>query len=244
MKNKRKLLYITIIITIIILLLASIFYSYINNYYKADTNIKEYLKSSNNVKVSKNNNYYYFDGKSEDKAIIFYPGGKVEYTAYAPILHKLSENGIDCFLIKMPFNLAILNKNAADSIIKKYKYKYWYLAGHSLGGVAASTYTHDNKDKVSGLILLASYPNKTIDNKTKLLSIYGTNDGVLDLEKYKQSKKYWSKKNKEFIIYGANHSGFGNYGHQSGDKKALITNEQQQQETIDFIINRIGDVFK
>lgn len=237
MKYGKRLLYVGIIFLII---LFSILYIYVNDYYEADTDINMYLGSSGNVKVSRISNNYYFDGNGKDKAIIFYPGGKVEYTAYASLLYKISESGIDCFLVNMPFNLAIFNKNAANSIINKYKYNDWYLAGHSLGGVVASMYAYNNSDKVNGLILLASYPTNKINNKIRVLSIYGSNDGVLNLDKYKSSKKYWNNNTKEIIIDGANHSQFGNYGHQSGDKKASITREEQQQETVNYILNYLG----
>ena len=45
--------------------------------------------------------------KSSGSALIFYPGAKVEYTAYLPILEKLRQNGIASVLMKMPFNMAI-----------------------------------------------------------------------------------------------------------------------------------------
>ena len=53
-------------------------------------------------------NGYYFNGSSEDNLIIFYPGAKAEYTAYARLLHMLALRGVDTFMVKMPYNLAIL----------------------------------------------------------------------------------------------------------------------------------------
>lgn len=37
--------------------------------------------------------------------LIFYPGGKVEHTAYAPLLYACAEKGILCALIEMPGNV-------------------------------------------------------------------------------------------------------------------------------------------
>ncbi len=233
MKKKKIVLSIFIFIFVLI----SIFYIYVSSYYKATSKVNKYLKSNNIVKVTKINNGYYFNGPGKDKAIIFYQGGKVENIAYAPLLYELAEKDIDCFLPNMPYNLSIFNINAADDIINNYKYNTWYLSGHSLGGVAASIYTSNNKDKVSGLILLASYPNNKIDNNIKLLLIHGTNDGILNIDKYKSSKKYWSKKTKEVIIKGANHANFGYYGYQSKDNKATISKNNQQTRTIKEIIN-------
>ena len=45
---------------------------------------------------------------------IFYPGGKVGYTAYAPLMLALAEQDILCVLLEMPFNLAVLDSSAAE----------------------------------------------------------------------------------------------------------------------------------
>ena len=42
-----------------------------------------------------------FDGPGEGSALIFYPGGKVEAEAYAPLLFSLAEGGEDCELVEL-----------------------------------------------------------------------------------------------------------------------------------------------
>ena len=54
--------------------------------------------------------------------LTFYPGGKVEETAYAPMLHYLAEQGMDVFLVKMPFRLAVFGMNKADHVMKQHDY--------------------------------------------------------------------------------------------------------------------------
>jgi hypothetical protein len=67
--------------------------------------------------------------------LIFYPGGKVQYEAYAPLLERLSENGIFCVLVHMPANLAVFDVNAADDIREMYPdIENWYIGGHSYFG--------------------------------------------------------------------------------------------------------------
>ena len=61
------------------------------------------------------------DKEKATKALIFYPGGRVQYTAYAPLMHELAKNNFVCILVHMPGNLAVLDQNAADGIIEKYK---------------------------------------------------------------------------------------------------------------------------
>lgn len=209
---------------------------YLNNYNHADASVEKYLISNEEVSVTKIDSGYYFDGKGEKDLIIFYPGAKVEATAYAPLLYQLAQKGYDSVLIEMPFNIAILGKNKADNIINNYSYENYYLSGHSLGGAMASIYVNEH-DNIKGLILLASYSTKEID--IPVLSIYGSRDGVLKLDAYKGYKDNL-KNVEEHIIEGANHSGFAYYNTQSDDNISFITIDNQIDITINYIDNFIN----
>lgn len=93
------------------------------------------LKSDDTVTVTQTAYGWFFDGPSETDALIFYPGGKVEETAYAPLLHALAERGMDCCLVSMPFRLAVFGVNKADQVMAQYDYAHWYIGGHSLGAL-------------------------------------------------------------------------------------------------------------
>lgn len=91
------------------------------------------------MSVTKQNGNWVFVPESPTAGLIFYPGGKVENTAYTPLLHDLAEDGILCVLVKMPCNLAVLDMNAADSIPERFSevtdwYNRWALAGRGHGG--------------------------------------------------------------------------------------------------------------
>ena len=215
-----------IVIFIILFIIVGIFI-YLNTYYKATLDVNNYLKSNNIVKVRKDKNGYLFDGPGKDTILVFYPGAKVEYTSYAPLMNNLAKEGIDTFIVKMPFNIAFLKSDAVKDVMNEYKYNNWYLGGHSLGGVVAAKDT--KKHNIKGLILLASYATNKVD--CKVLSIYGSNDGVLNYNSYKNNKKNISN-NIEVVIDGGNHAYFGNYGDQKGDKKAIVTRKEQQKKTI------------
>lgn len=237
MKKQTKI-FVAILVTVIAALgIATRIYA--NDYYRA-ADIDKYIMSSNGVTVSQIDEGYFFDGPGEDKALIFYPGAKVEETAYAPIMKSLAEQGIDCFLIKMPIKLAILGANKADDIRTKYDYENYYLAGHSLGGAIAANYASEHLNDYSGLFLLAAYPTKDLTAANfPVVFIYGDNDKVLNREKLEVGFTLVPSDYKKVEIAGGNHAQFGAYGAQDGDDTATITPEEQWKITVDTILENL-----
>ena len=177
-----------------VLLLVVVSLGYLETYYRAGETAKACLtgepaQDAAAVSVQKTDTGYFFDGPGESSAIIFYGGAKVEETAYAPLLYRISQRGADCYLVKAPFRVAGTAAGAADKIIQEHAYQDYYLAGHSLGGVAVSAAAAGHPGTVKGLILLASYPNRKIPDEIPLLSIYGSEDGCLDREAYEKSRE-------------------------------------------------------
>lgn len=230
---------IKIAIVVILLLILGFALFYINDYYHAEKVAVDSLNSSDNVSVIKTSNGMLLDGPGNDTALIFYPGAKVEYTSYAPLFMNLSSQGVDCYLVEMPFNLAFLGQNSADEIIDDGNYSHYFLSGHSLGGVMAASYVN-NTNKTDGLILFASYSTSEIEKP--VLSIYGSEDKVLNVEEYNESKEFIDDNLTEFEIPGANHAQFGYYGNQSGDGTAKISAESQQGQCVNEIIEFIKGV--
>lgn len=236
-KNKKKShkgLIITLTsIVVVIVAAVSAFFIYVSNYYHAEDECADYLEDSTLVDVEKNDNYIMFKPKINllNVGYVFYPGGKVEYTSYAPMLNELAKTGITTFLVKMPFNLAVLDSDAANDIQSKYtSISNWFIGGHSLGGAMASSYVSSNVDKYTGLILLGAYSTKDLSSADLYcLSITATEDKIMNWDKYNDNKKNLpADKTTDYSIEGGNHSNFGDYGHQNGDGEASITNAQQR----------------
>lgn len=210
-----------------LLLLTAVFFLYVSNYYHADQVAINAFQYNSGI-TENDGNLTLVPSSSTDTGIIFYPGGKVEYTAYLPLLTKLQQQGYTCILINMPFNLAVFDKNAADDIFDEYpEITNWYIAGHSLGGAMASSYMADHPDKLNGLILLGSYMYGSVPSD-KALVIYGSKDQVLDRSKI-------NSEDQVVLIEGGNHAQFGDYGSQSGDGIATISSEEQQTITVNAI---------
>lgn len=213
---------------------------YVNDYYPSEITIQDYTQKNSAVQLAKIENGLFLDGGGADSAIIFYPGAKVEYIAYLPLFYELAVRGVDCFLLKMPGNLAILDMDKADDIMKAYDYEGWYLAGHSLGGAMAASYASGNLEKLKGIVLLAAYPTVSLQSDDfSVLSLYGSEDMVLNQEKLAEGRTYMPEEYTEVEIIGGNHAWFGNYGEQEGDGQALITREEQQAQTIEAILELV-----
>lgn len=231
----NKKIKIAVIIIFILIIGYGVFY--LTDYYHAQKMATDYLNGTNDVNVSKVSNGLFLDGKGNDTALIFYPGAKVEYTSYLPMFSQLASEGIDCYLVEMPFNLAFFGQDSADEIIANSSYNHYFIAGHSLGGVVASSYANKSNN-IDGLILLAAYP---IHQSTDpVLSVYGSNDKLFNLNSYNESKQLMKSNFTEFVIDGGNHAQFAFYGNQSGDGLANITAESQQNQTVQEILDFIN----
>ena len=131
--------------------------------------------------------------------------------------------------------------NAAEGIQAQYpEIENWYIGGHSLGGAMAASYVSDHADKYNGLILLGSYSTADLSNSNlNILSIYGSEDKILNQEKYSDNKSNLPNDFTEIIIEGGNHAQFGMYGIQEGDGIPTISNSKQIELTATYIINNI-----
>lgn len=225
---KKKLVRILIIIAAALGVLAAAFFIYVGDYYRV-TDRENALADTDYVSVSETDFGYFFNGPGEDEALIFYPGAKVEDLAYAELLKTIAAGGADCFLVHMPFNLAFFGTNRAGDIVSAYNYKRWYLAGHSLGGAMAAEFAAKNGEKLDGLIFLAAYSAADISSlDLKTLSIYGSEDKVLNIAKLEAGRDLIPNGYEEFVIEGGNHAGFGDYGEQRGDGETKIPANEQK----------------
>ena len=210
--------------------------SYLGVYYHAEP---EALEPSPSVKVEKIDGGYFFNGPGNEEALIFYPGAKVEATAYAPLMTALAENGMDCFLAEMPFRMAIFGSNTAEKFLNTYSYSRWTAAGHSMGGLVISGFASDHADMIDNLVLLAAYPGTEIPESISFCSIYGTLDGCLNMQAYEQAKVYWPDSSSEVVLEGGNHAQYADYGEQSGDKEPSISRNMQQEQTVAAILEAV-----
>lgn len=217
-----------------LLVLLGAFYVYTLDYYRADESVWALFDETSVVVDGRYTIFYPADSNDNRQGLIFYPGGKVEPQAYAPLLKQLADQGLTVVLVEMPFHLAVFDIQAADDIEDLgLDVDHWFLSGHSLGGAMASSYADGHADQLSGLILMGAYPINDADVPT--LVIYGTEDHGLDMDKVKLADL-------QVRLDGGNHAYFGDYGEQRGDGQATMSRPEQQRRTVAAIIQFIHTI--
>lgn len=215
---------------------------YVGDYYRTDNAAVEAFAEKFEVTVDKTKEGIIVAAPENAQAgLIFYPGGKVEFSAYEPLMIACAEKGVLCVLVEMPFNLAVLDVNAAEGIREQFpEVKSWYIGGHSLGGSMAASYISNSQESFEGLVLLGSYSTADLSQSSlKVLSLYGSEDKVMNSEKYEKYKINLPKSLTEFVIEGGCHAYFGMYGAQEGDGTPSISNEEQIAITAEKIAELI-----
>lgn len=240
-KQKKLIVWLSSILSGIIVICAACGL-YVNDYYRAENAAIQTFYGSTvaNKEVLKDGTVI-FSPDTPKAGLIFYPGGKVEHTAYEPLMFSCMQQGIACILVEMPLRLAVLDKNAAKGLKEHFpEIENWFIGGHSLGGSMAASYLKKHADEFNGLILLGAYSTADLSQTSlRVLSMYGSEDKVLNEKKYQKYKDNLPQDHKEFIINGGNHAYFGMYGEQDGDGKATLTNEKQIKKAAQKIIDTI-----
>lgn len=248
-ENNRKGWSPVITVGLIIAIVMTATASFLNDFYPAKTKdissyYNKYCPNGFTEIIKEEEDMAIYEPTGEIKAgLVFYPGAKVDFTAYAPLFAECARQGILCVVVEMPFNLAVFGINKGLDIPSQFpEVDTWYIGGHSLGGSMAASCAATHTEIFEGIVLLASY--STIDiSDYRVLSVYGTRDEVMEksnYDKYSQNlPDIFSDKLMQKEIVGGNHANFGMYGDQKGDGEATISREEQIQTTAAYIVSFI-----
>lgn len=230
-KKTIQLIFAFIITTLIVLFTFGAIW--IATPYKPSSDALALLKDSENSYFKDTGNLEFIPKEPKSKGIIFYPGGRVEAQAYSYICSALANQGYPCIIAVMPFNLAVFKIDAGDEIISKYpEIQGWIIGGHSLGGSMAARYVNQTeyKDKISGIVFLASYSDIDLSkSKIPCSILIATKDNILNFDTFSDNFKNFPDNHNLNVIQGGNHSQFGDYGLQQDDGNSEINKDEQHQ---------------
>lgn len=246
--STRRLLKPIILLAIAILLVAASTGAalYVSDYYPADAAAQEAQAdtgpyANDTITIKTIGNMTAFMPEDPIAGLVFYPGGKVEAQAYAPLMQALAAQNILSVVCAMPLNLAVFDIDAAQRVQTAFLLDFpevatWYIGGHSLGGSMAADFVSKHPDEYRGLVLLGSYSTADLSNlNLRVLTIYGSQDRILNLAAYEQNLANLPAGSEEVVLEGANHGQFGSYGYQAGDGEAAISAQEQWDQTAEII---------
>ncbi|MGD2059320.1 MAG: alpha/beta hydrolase [Acidimicrobiia bacterium] len=193
--------------------------------FPADTIALEALSNPDGIEVRESPTSIQLEpsGERSGTALTFYPGARVDARAYARILTPIALAGHEVIIVKPPLGIAFL----VFGVTRPEEATRWALAGHSLGGVAASAAVDPESD---GLLLWASYPASNLSGAADLMasSIYGTADTFTTPDDIASSEPNLPSSTAFVPIPGGIHSFFGDYGSQPGDGVPTISRDEAQ----------------
>ena len=227
---------------VFILLIGAI--TWLNQSYKPT---EELLRLVPEDQYNKVGDFYVFDPKIDfnEVGVILYPGALVEPLSYAYYANELSKQGYLVAIPEVNLNLSIIDNEKASQFTKEYEeIKSWYIAGHSMGGVSATTYASNHLNEIDGVILLGSYPSSSTDlsdTALNVLSLYAEFDGLSTEEKIFDKAENLPSNTSYIEIIGGNHAQFGMYGEQSGDLEATISVLEQQNKMIEATLEFLNN---
>ena len=168
--------------------------------------------------------------------LLFYPGLRVAPEAYVAKLAAIATGANIQIAIGRPvLNIAAFSINQADAMRGALPgVTRWFVGGHSLGGATACFYASKNAGRLEGVVLLGTYCGSDI-SKTQLrvLDVTGENDGVIPSAKILDHRGELPKDAIIARIPGMNHGQLGNYGKQSGDHAASITDDDAKHMLVE-----------
>jgi len=195
--------------------------------------------------VSQGNNIVIAPGSNTAQmGIIFYPGGRCDSRAYAPIMRPLAASGNLVVIPNMPLRLAVLDANRAGKIMAEYPdIERWIIGGHSMGGAMAAAWAYKHPESVNGLFFVASYPSSMHalpNSPLPMAMLYGTQDTITRKSEFEASYERLPSHTEFVAIEGGDHYQFGSFG--NVDVTATISREEQQKQTVAALQSFVNSV--
>ena len=82
-----------VVLVVAAVLAAAAFFAYVGDFYHDLDAASHDLASTEALPVQQGESYLAFGDPAAETGIVLYPGAKVEYTAYAPLMRELAERG-------------------------------------------------------------------------------------------------------------------------------------------------------
>ncbi|HWL41237.1 MAG TPA: alpha/beta family hydrolase [Gemmatimonadaceae bacterium] len=222
--------------------------------FRASPVAREAIQSDASVSVQHGDGLWQFiPGASVPRqatSLVFFPGGLVDPVAYAPLARAAAVAGFPAYIIELPRRGAFGGANAPELSARVRRLLQqpgisgrWVVAGHSRGGVVASSVAAARVPGMAGVVLIGTSHPRDVDLSAldvPVTKISGTRDGLASRAKVEENRHRVPATTRWVWIEGGNHSQFGWYGFQPGDRRATITAEAQRDQMIKAVMEALA----
>ena len=224
--------------------------------YRASAEARVAARPDSLVDVRHDGGIWYFTPRRSSSTpragLVFFPGALVDPVAYAPIAHAVAAQGFPSFIVELPRRGAFGGAESSElwtrfrALLQQPDMPArWVLAGHSRGGVVASQVASAPPDGFSGLVLIGTSHPRDVDLSAlavPVTKVAGTHDGLASPGEVEQNRGKLPASTRWVWVEGGNHSQFGWYGFQPGDKRATIDAATQRAMMIRAVVDALTAV--
>lgn len=221
--------------------------------YRASSAARSAIQPDTTVAVAFNDGIWSFIPRLSSSAgipaLIFFPGALVDPVAYAPLARAAATAGFPAYIVELPRRGAF--GGAEDPAVERRLERllaapttprHWVLAGHSRGAVVASKIAAAPRSGFIGLVLIGSSHPRDVDLsvlRAPVTKAVGTRDGLASRAEVEANRAKLPAGTRWVWIEGGNHSQFGWYGFQPGDRRATIDAASQRATMIRAVIDAL-----
>jgi pimeloyl-ACP methyl ester carboxylesterase len=195
---------------------------------------------------------WHFEGANPAKAptLVFFPGALVDPRAYAPLAKAVARKGYRVIVVELPRRGVFGGADSPelrtriDSVLSSLGDSGGFiLAGHSKGGVVASTVASRNPPNLKGLVLIGTTHPRDVDLSdltVQVTEIAGTRDGLAKPAEVRRNAPLLPQHTRWIWVEGGNHSQFGWYGFQPMDRRPQVDAAEQRALMIDGVLDLLS----
>jgi pimeloyl-ACP methyl ester carboxylesterase len=186
------------------------------------------------------------EGPVASVGLLFFPGSLVDPAAYAPLARAAAESGYVAVIVELPRRGAFggaddpgVPARAREVMREPGGPRRWVIAGHSRGAVVASALASAGVDSLAGLILIGTSHPRDVNLAglaVPVTKIIGTRDGLASVSEVEANRHLLPATTRWVRVEGGNHSQFGWYGFQPGDRSATISADAQRAEMLAAVL--------
>ena len=170
--------------------------------------------------------------------LVFFPGALVDPVAYAPLARAVAAAGYPAYIVELPRRGTMGGADAPEVDERLDRLlatagapRRWVLAGHSRGAVVAARIASERRRGLAGLVLIGTTHPRDVDLSAltqPVTKLVGTRDGLARMASVEANRAKLPATTRWIRMDGGNHSQFGWYGFQPGDRRATMPAPEQR----------------